>query len=77
MAVLVIDLFEMVDIDDDERERRTVPLPLGEPSSEFILERSPIWQLRQWIGKGLGQVILNFLRLFCQRLLCGMQTLAQ
>ena len=77
MAMLIIDLFEMVDIDNDEREGRTIPLPLGEPSSEFILKRSPIWQLRQWIGKGLRQVILNFLCLFCQRLLRGMQTLAQ
>ena len=56
VAVRVVELLEMVDVEDHQREWRLPALPLGEAALHLVVERAAIGQIGERIGAGFGFV---------------------
>lgn len=53
MPVLAIDLLEVVDVQQQHRERRPVALTLGLLPLQFVVHRAPVGAAGERVGGGL------------------------
>ena len=55
VALLVVDRLELVDVQQDERDRDAVAVGLGDLTVELLLERTVVAETGERIGEGIGQ----------------------